>query len=127
MRISDWSSDVCSSDLKCVWRAPRRADSRRSADFGEGTYMEGAHAGYLRRRGREAETLIGQRAQVRHMLANRDAGAKQHAVDRAGAGMRVVDIVAVDADQPRPALDQQPSGGRGQERMVFEKIGRAHV
>src|SRR3546814_2052524 len=35
MRISDWSSDVCSSDLPCFWR-PRQLTARPF-------HMEGAH------------------------------------------------------------------------------------
>src|SRR3546814_12777969 len=35
MRISDWSSDVCSSDLAC-WNAPERDRFRRSALGREG-------------------------------------------------------------------------------------------
>src|SRR3546814_4167446 len=30
MRISDWSSDVCSSDLSCVWLQPCRLRARRT-------------------------------------------------------------------------------------------------
>ena len=54
------------------------------------------------------------------MLADQDAGAEQDGVDRARAGARVVDIVAVDADQLRAALDQQPRRGLGEEGMAAE-------
>src|SRR3546814_9873492 len=49
MRISDWSSDVCSSDLlidiaSCVLRKGRHAYQRGDADKGETRHADGAPA-----------------------------------------------------------------------------------
>src|SRR3546814_3836815 len=36
MRISDWSSDVCSSDLRCVVGVAEHREDRRAADLVDG-------------------------------------------------------------------------------------------
>src|SRR3546814_10587269 len=43
MRISDWSSDVCSSDLK---RGGSDGDARRGVDAGHGNACRGVDAGH---------------------------------------------------------------------------------
>src|SRR3546814_18366696 len=50
MRISDWSSDVCSSDLSCVRRharcgAARRTGGRRAGAAGAGSARQAARLG----------------------------------------------------------------------------------
>lgn len=72
------------------------------------------------RRGRETEAGVGQPVQVGQMLADRHARAEQDRVDRPGARAGVVDIVAVDADQPRAARHQRLRGGGGQVRVIIE-------
>src|SRR3546814_19118139 len=46
MRISDWSSDVCSSDLRCRGAYPqgRKGDDARQARTGDGAVAQGARA-----------------------------------------------------------------------------------
>src|SRR5687768_12497422 len=83
---------------------PLLAEQRKRA------HWEGPHALDLRRRGGEGEALVGQSAEVGHMLADEDAGPEQCRMHRSAPGPRVVDIVAVDADQRRPAVDQQLRG-----------------
>src|SRR3546814_10258520 len=75
MRISDWSSDVCSSDLRLVGAAVRRAPQRGDAggDAGEGIGV--ARAGDAHRRGRGVLLVVG--------VQDEDAvhGARQHRAD----------------------------------------------
>src|SRR3546814_2366486 len=54
MRISDWSSDVCSSDLDRPGHQPGRATCRRAADKPAGPLLLGADA---RAPGRSAHAL----------------------------------------------------------------------
>lgn len=61
------------------------------------------------------------------MLADEDVCAQQDAVHGAGGAARVVDIVAVDADQRRATCDQQFGGGGGQEGVIREICVRAPV
>ena len=56
------------------------------------------------------------------MLADRNSGAEQDSVNRPRAAARVVDIIAVDSDQPGALLGEQPGRGFGQKR-VAGKIG----
>src|SRR3546814_10884173 len=44
MRISDWSSDVCSSDLRCAGRAVRRKFLDRLAEGGGAAFGIGGYA-----------------------------------------------------------------------------------
>ncbi len=56
------------------------------------------------------------------MLADRDAGGEQFAMDGARAGEGVVDVVAVDADERRALCDEPLCGGGGGEEGVIVEI-----
>src|SRR6185503_5350848 len=81
------------------------------------TNGESPHAADLRRNGREAAAFVGKLAEPRHVLTDRDLGTEQLRMHRASAAARVVDIVAVDADERSAMFDQPVGRGGGQERM----------
>ena len=80
---------------------------RRSADHCVSADREGPHARDFRRHRAEPEAAVGQPAEPRHMLADRDVRAEQPRMHRPCSDMHVVDVVAVDADQ-RGAMFDQP-------------------
>ena len=87
---------------------------------GVGPHGERPHASDLGRHRRKAKADVGKLIQPGQMLADRNVRAEQQAVDRPRPCSRIVDIVAVDPDERRPALDQRSRGGFGQEWMVVE-------
>src|SRR3546814_19946564 len=103
MRISDWSSDVCSSDLVGARAGALAADeiavARRGAAFARG-HLVGIH----RKAGRTAR------------LAPFEAGVGEDAVEPLGFGLRLHQPRTGDADRPLdviglvPALDQRRGG-----------------
>src|SRR3546814_13117206 len=104
MRISDWSSDVCSSDLR-LGRLRRRRPAQRGG--GEGRAAGGGAAGHLSvhpRAGRLPE-------------AHPESAGQLELPDRAGGG------------QPRPGAPlaarpgERKSGGQGKGGPVAEDMG----
>src|SRR3546814_5439291 len=62
MRISDWSSDVCSSDL---FRQPEAQRHREARGMRGGDQFFGVGAGFILETGGEAVGLIGEHARPR--------------------------------------------------------------
>src|SRR3546814_2489674 len=114
MRISDWSSDVCSSDLLLLSRTLLRFDHHVEDAFG--------HAGVRRvQQRRDVEACAHDRAFVRERLE------AEFAVRRADAG-------GVDATERQIALREVHnelvySGATGRRALwhALDEIGRAHV
>src|SRR3546814_18616225 len=75
MRISDWSSDVCSSDLRVAARV-------RSGREGGAARYWAAGCRALRRSARSPPRRGGKRAAIRHVLAVRRESRRPFAVDR---------------------------------------------
>src|SRR3546814_14360314 len=92
MRISDWSSDVCSSDLGCdtfIEIGPQPVLCGLGRDCAEGTWIASL------RRGADDVTTIRDAAATAWMRGPPGEG-------RAGDGARATDGTAVTGDQSRP-------------------------
>src|SRR3546814_10749423 len=115
MRISDWSSDVCSSDLDFVDRgqdvalaADRRDVARQRMD------QEGARGGDAVEQPLDPK-LVHQKAD----------GAAVHAKDRQTPPL--VEQLVQDVEQETVAAERDQQVGLGQVAEVVKQIGRAHV
>src|SRR3546814_14789820 len=114
MRISDWSSDVCSSDLSCVAGAPAVTDLLRALERAVFS---------AQRLARGLDLVLAQRGAVRGFLASlvrraeadRGAAAEQYRPVVGGHGLldrgidRVRAVAAATAD-PSPHSSLEPRG-----------------
>src|SRR3546814_15564252 len=73
MRISDWSSDVCSSDLFLQQAAGHRA-TRPHEDVDDGAFLDDAA-------GLEHDDTVAEIAYHRHLVGDEDDGEAELAVD----------------------------------------------
>src|SRR3546814_4905215 len=123
MRISDWSSDVCSSDLGGVGRAKSGKSSRLKPLllFDEGAF-EHVLAGHADARGGGEAAGVEQAAEVgQHLRATADHGAVVSGVERVEAevggdaaaveqgGQAPAPVVAVDGDRKSTRLNSSHS------------------
>src|SRR3546814_3226763 len=108
MRISDWSSDVCSSDLRLF---PRLADLR--AKHPE-LHLDIDTAGHtVARLGEGLDVAI---ALAREIDPALDAGGREISVTKSAAGRRFIDLSPFTLDMVRHYADNHAV-----------QIGRAHV
>src|SRR3546814_6891844 len=136
MRISDWSSDVCSSDLRL--RCERRTDGIRDEPAGELTHR---HCLYCRHPGRridhrQTERTPGRESTIEHRDASMTRGAQQPPQSRreqaialiVGDDMRIVVYApGREALRERGRLRQRMAAAGGGDRtgqVVVEEIGR---
>src|SRR3546814_5667315 len=115
MRISDWSSDVCSSDLHARGVAQRRAGREKRADVRQ--VVERASLAEHERKMLVARTRDTDR---HHLLKQRAADRRALEMQQVGLDFQFVEYtLEVEAAQPR-RLDPIRTGARRQ-------TGRAHV
>jgi hypothetical protein len=88
---------------------------QRSAELGEGADWEVPMPSIFGGGRREGEAFVGKRTKVGHMLADEHAGPQQRRMHRAALRPRVVDIVAIDPNQPGAAIDEQLAASSRQE------------
>src|SRR3546814_5205625 len=116
MRISDWSSDVCSSDLvaEALWSAWDRDALVR--DTANNVYIDPAEVREINHRGKYFK--------VRGPLNQVPSPQGKPVLMQAGASPRGRDFAARHAD----AVFAPPIGGlEGMKAIRDDKIGRAHV
>src|SRR3546814_13438447 len=120
MRISDWSSDVCSSDLPPARRGDVRSLSRRRPEpgpdrqmvrgaRGEGTQVDAGRNGFEVGRGEDAVEPCHRAAAVKAVAG----------VDKAMAGAEIGEAAAVAA----PFVAVAPQDRRSEERRVGKECG----
>src|SRR3546814_9467292 len=101
MRISDWSSDVCSSDLKRGTDRGNRQDTRYGQDI---------------------RKAVQHRAQVSH-----DGPAAARAAAVTGVSTAIKMVVNLPGDRAADAGHRLEIGEAGTRHRLGREIGRAHV
>src|SRR3546814_2728591 len=119
MRISDWSSDVCSSDLRFVGRKEKVSDSEnpRNADPGAGDAQR-IHWMLSRRGAIDAEEACGLRHQKNGNDQEQGCRGPAHrygAVQVSKPGRHRYDHAVGDPHQPGEDLLRQPTAFRSEE------------
>src|SRR3546814_14630683 len=116
MRISDWSSDVCSSDLSCVRRharcgAARRTGGRRAGAAGAGSARQAARLGDAADVSRIWR--LGQSAvrEDRFACGRQDGGAQEMNATMASIQMSSGDEVIANLETAAHLLPEAPSRG----------------
>src|SRR3546814_16076973 len=112
MRISDWSSDVCSSDLRAKW--PHRRGSRTRRNSSGGQYGQGASTEDADRRAAR------QRGDGQRMRQEGRSGEQRRR--RNGEGRRAPLAERHDGDQRSHREEQHPDGDRRDQRGARKRV-----
>src|SRR3546814_19729925 len=105
MRISDWSSDVCSSDLFLQQAAGHRA-TRPHEDVDDGAFLDDAA-------GLEHDDTVAEIAYHRHLVGDEDDGEAELAVDVAEQRQALPRRLRLER---RGRLVAEPEGGLRRQR-----------
>src|SRR3546814_5846410 len=123
MRISDWSSDVCSSDLGCGrwWcRASRWTVASRGREQGDSVGRDGGEC-----ESSWSRLSISNRRARRSVESRQSGGRRRHRHPQRGANMSYVDGLVVPV--PQKNLVAYRNLARKAGKIWKEQIGRAHV